>query len=377
MQRLAVALLASAPFIYAVASLLFDGWYVHQRALPMLVPVILFIALTALSVDRDKRVVALSPLLLCTLALLAPGHKSAIAAGWLAISVTAAAFLFHNKAHEKLKDDLAVSFLAYLVVLVGVILLKANDSTFDWISIAIAGDSARHVGLLGMVGAALFLFRDRKQWWLAAPFIAAIFWSGSRGALFSLIGAVLVAAFLFKRKELPLRLLATSAVGAALSMIHRAPHQHMGIERFFTSNPAGATGDFASGRSLIWQEGIKLIQDSPWFGYGQDQTWTTLPLQTPHLHSDLLQALFDFGVPLGLLLIAAMAGAGFIATRKAIKAKEGTMWLVLAALSLQATMESVFYWPLPGLLWMIALARCLSSNSTEIRPIMGLKPARA
>jgi len=186
----------------------------------------------------------------------------------------------------------------------------------EWITLAPGVNNVRHIGHFAFAGyfaavACLILFRDhaRFAWRWAAPVLLAslslgmILWPGSRGpTLAAILGMILVillgAGF---RRQLCLFFISSAFISTAVVATLPVPHPIFGIVEStgIADVQAGSDHDASSGRTELWRETIKKIEDKPLFGWGVEQYSALGPTflhGTRHPHNFPLQILFSGGI---------------------------------------------------------------------------------
>ncbi len=196
------------------------------------------------------------------------------------------------------------------------------------------------IGLSGAVGALLAL-EWRGPWWLRLPVgllaLAALAFSGSRGAMAVLVVGVLAAAAVRDRRYL-WGLGAAGGVLAGGYALLASGERISALTRLFSLNP--------NGRDVIWQRAVLAFQAHPWGGVGPYQlgpwlvdlyrkgchVWqgaAALGLGCPSwlepfygawliAHNLLLHALGETGVvgTLGFLVLLALVGYAAVRSRE-------------------------------------------------------------
>ncbi|MEE9452975.1 MAG: O-antigen ligase family protein [Paracoccaceae bacterium] len=141
----------------------------------------------------------------------------------------------------------------------------------------------------------------------AALLWGALFWSGGRGAMASLMVSFILASIILPGIALRLWgfVLATVPVGAGLSLLVWTPlSSSFGLMGFFVrSTGEGVT----SGRIDMWKDIFTLFLDKPIFGYGNAQYHLHTQIEAfksfPQVHNFILDALLSFGLVGGLCLL--------------------------------------------------------------------------
>lgn len=159
-----------------------------------------------------------------------------------------------------------------------------------------------------------------RRWWLwgsvSAIAFALTFWTGSRGAVWALLGGLFALAALFRAGR-SLRA-AGVTIGAALA--------GLAIASAFPPIPSQPIGRFGrldgNGREEIWAAAVEAIWARPWFGYGEGQAfhalnwplWISADVQFQP-HNVVLQVLLAWGF-VGAALLAFL---GFMLGRVVVR----------------------------------------------------------
>jgi O-antigen ligase len=187
--------------------------------------------------------------------------------------------------------------------------------------------------------------------------LAAMFMTGSRGAVVVSLLALIVAFTAFFRRDLPRRTGVMTALagggGAAFLLL-----QVMG---------AGVNGRFDiqgladEGRLDTYQATLRMIADHPWFGTGQGTFASAFPMyRSPNAsmigvwdlaHNTLLEIAADMGVPIATLVVVAWIVIFVVLVRGALIRRHGVLVPVAAlAVALLAVLHSTidFSLQIPG-----------------------------
>lgn len=207
---------------------------------------------------------------------------------------------------------------------------------YDWVWGAAPFIHIRHLGYYLAAGAVAALYpclapgRRLLQgvgFVLLTLVLAALCWAGGRGSVLAVLVAVplvlyLAPATLEKRRlllALPFILLASYLI----SKIFWVDSSALGLSLFHGGKPDDID-DLSSGRVALWLSVLPRLLDSPWLGVGPDNYGflADKPAMPTQPHSFVLQALLDWGLPGGGLLLLAMIGlclwlAGFFWRRRA------------------------------------------------------------
>ena len=249
--------------------------------------------------------------------------------------------------------DLIAAYLAGFVTFVTGTLLFATqvtDPAFDWIHSWPAATHIRHFGYYAAAMIALCIglsATERRPRRLALLFVLGTFgftfalWTGSRGAILGVAGALLVALTVIpdmRRTVVWAGTLLSLGLGAALATLLPAHGPLMGFGRTITQTVE--SGDVSTGRMQLWLNVLGAIRESPWFGYGENQMFTVAPFGTlGQTHNVILQVLLAWGV-VGLACVAVI-GVWFLARSLPVVRRDGVdllapfmAMLALASLSL-------------------------------------------
>lgn len=208
--------------------------------------------------------------------------------------------------------------------------------------------------------------RVRRRW-LAVGIIcwAGLLWSGGRGPLIALAGALGV--WLVVDQGVRRRLMLVSAVqligGLALSAAFWTPRPELGwwhaFERTAAATSTGDVSALTSTRSEGWRESLRHALNRPWTGHGPDAyRFLTPKLDGQQPHNVVLQAWLDLGFVAGTAAAAILFGMVVLGWRRAGRGQADQAripWLAtLTALLLAACLDGVFYHLLAFLPAMIA-----------------------
>jgi O-antigen ligase len=215
--------------------------------------------------------------------------------------------------------DLIVAYLiGYAFFIAGAILFatQVHDPAFNWTEGWPAAGHIRHLGyyIAAMVAFCIGLAATERRWAvLGALFALSVvsfafaLWTGSRGTVVGVAGAVLVGLVLIPQVRRPPAwggAALSLALGAGLATVFPAPANNMGLGRTVT---ATVDHEVTTGRTAMWRNVLHAVEKRPLFGYGEDQMATVAPfygLIQPH--DVVLQVLLAWGV-LGLICVIVMA----------------------------------------------------------------------
>lgn len=207
---------------------------------------------------------------------------------------------------------------------------------------------------LGVVAALALVYGGRRSWMVFVPvpaMLVAVLLSGSRGALLSLVVALLVAVWLASRHSPPRQRralwLLIAFAGAAFARWGWPLVSEMVQTRIIQ---ASIVDRYSSGRNVIAQEALKLIEAHPFVGVGLDGFWgesgRTFGAQYPH--NLILETAVDAGVVAVLLLLIAL-GAGFRSAYMAGRVRENigaiaALFMLVSAMFSGSLYDSRFLW---------------------------------
>jgi O-antigen ligase len=230
---------------------------------------------------------------------------------------------------------------------------------FDWTGGLPAAQHIRHLGyywaaIAAMAFGVMAIAGDRRRYGAAfgVAFLALALslWTGSRGPIVAVAGAMVVGLAMF-----PMMRAARAWGGAGLSMILAiamvallpAPANNMGLARTVI---ATTQHEVSTGRVSIWKQTVHAIEARPVFGWGEGQFRWVAPfysMQQPH--ELVVQILLAWGA-VGLLLLIV---CGFYFARRAIpvaRADESALaapFLGMTAIFLFALYDGALYHLLP------------------------------
>jgi O-antigen ligase len=154
--------------------------------------------------------------------------------------------------------------------------------------------------------------------------LAAMFMTGSRGAVVLSLLALIVAFIAFFRRDLPQRSgLVTALAGGGAAALILLQLMGAGINARF--DVQGAADE---GRLETYKSTLRMIADHPWFGTGQGTFVYAFPAyRSPEVsmwgvwdiaHNSLLEIAADMGVPIAVLVVAAWIVVFAVLTRGAL-----------------------------------------------------------
>lgn len=145
----------------------------------------------------------------------------------------------------------------------------------------------------------------------AAPLVASLLLTGSRGPLLAVIGGLIVFGSVVKKQRISLEFIFIT-VALLVSTALAKPSLLLAPTRAF--DRTGVVGGASSGRIEIWREAVARLSENPVYGTGY-RTYQTLPLGnglTAHnLYLDLGVELGILGTVLGVLMLSSAVRAGY------------------------------------------------------------------
>jgi O-antigen ligase len=272
----------------------------------------------------------------------------------------------------------------YVVATIAWVLAVQDDPDFNWIRFSLGVVNIRQTGFYSTVGAAAALglaaiAQTRAGYWTAVAaaslMTALTFWSGTRGALVAVVVAF-AAASIFVPSVRNWRsigaLVASTAIGAILSLLHQVPHPLYGVLRMWSASTVPDANVATSSRLEMWRGAIEAARERILFGYGESQfgvaglQWSDFN----HPHNILLQVLIQWGA-IGFVCyfsLAAYLAWRCLAIVRTDSSDAVAPFLVLTALLVMSLYEGSLYHPYPYMMVVLAAAFLLSS---EKRPRPG------
>jgi len=293
-------------------------------------------------------------LLIATTPAFAPDKPTAVilAVYWLFHGAFALA-LTHLSGRVFQPRDLVHAWMAGFAIFVIEFFLFIHEipdwQNFDWKWGFMGFPHIRHAGYyLGAMAAlslgAMAVAETRREWWwswLSAAFAFGIaLWTGSRGAVFAVIGAVAVGMLLF-----PLFRTIRTWCGTLASMIAAlivvwiapaAPYYLMGLGHAVQQTESA---DVTTGRTTIWKNVIGAIRHRPLFGYGDGQMREVAPFaDIVQPHDSILQVTLAWGLA-GLACVAVLAVVFLSRALPAVRREQGPLVPVFTAMTALAILS--------------------------------------
>jgi O-antigen ligase len=272
-------------------------------------------------------------------------------------------------------------FLVYGVLLAFFLLNLPHPETYPWVNGILGFANVRHFGYYAAVALVA------AHWPLLAPasragrlgqliLLAVIWgflaWSGSRGPIFAVFGALAVLT-VFRALPEARRIwgvtLTAFVIGASLSVPFTPVDGSFGILRFAqTMQQADSLAQYSAGRAQFWEVALGLVRDHPLLGLGPDQLLVGGAAGPFHTfvqpHNLLLQVALEWGIPgglmfLGLIGAALLAGLGKARTPGVAGHQVIGLW-VAGMLTALALIDGTYYHALPLMMLALGLALALS-----------------
>lgn len=285
---------------------------------------------------------------------------------------------------------LFAGYAAYLPLLAVYLLNAPDPSTLPlgkviWSSALPGYNSVRHFGIeLGALLAMLLGLVWRDPRFGGSPvlgFVAimlvggAICWSGTRGAMFGVAGAMLVTLALRRNVPHPATVglaLAALLIGGGVSLLVLPPDTSFG----FRIMPDASVGsDYSNGRVKIWLDTLQLFLARPLTGWGEGSViWLVFLDGTSfvHPHNMPLQMLESWGAPAALAAFYLIAHLWFAMRRRMARHD----WLLPVAMALDALLimsmaDGVFYHARMVMLVVLVTVVALRASDTESQRAAG------
>ena len=268
-------------------------------------------------------------------------------------------------------------------------LLVPYPEQFPWMFRLPSGTNVRQIGnvvaILSIAPFAMIMANAPKRLaYMLALAVMTMFvaWTGTRGAILGFcVGAFLTVVVLHKRYQLVSIFLVISAyvAGFLASIALPKPAPDFGILRM--SKTLSPTGEFDSGRTVLWRDSLIEIEKAPWLGHGAGRFNNNMRelygYDLNHPHQLVLQYCYDWGIVGGLIGLLLVAFIGIVILRKASMDRlSGTAALASYVTVIAiAQIEGTMFHPLPITL-LVALtapllyrqtSRCSSNNNLRVR----------
>jgi len=208
---------------------------------------------------------------------------------------------------ESAAQGFLASFAMFAILLALYMVQLVPPPGYDWIDNLPGFGNVRPFGYYAAAAAAMCfglvaLTARRWQLWggVSAIAFAMMFWTGSRGPVWALIGGLSVAAAIFPAaRSLRAAALTIGAALLGLALAAAVPS--------IPGEPLSRLGMLdGNGRVEIWAAAAKAISARPWFGYGEGYVfpahWAGRDGRVVHAHNIILQVLLAWGL-LGAALL--------------------------------------------------------------------------
>lgn len=261
------------------------------------------------------------------------------------------------------RRDLIAAYVAGFIVFVAgeaAFATQVTDPSFDWTFSWPAVGHIRHFGYYASAVTALCIglaATEQRPRLLAFMFLlctagfAFALWTGSRGAVIGVAGAMIIGLVVFpamRRLILWAGTAVSAAVGAFIAYTAPAHGPLMGIGRTVTQTVD--SGDISTGRTTLWLEVIGAIKKRPLFGYGEDQMATVAPFGgLGQTHEVVLQILLAWGI-VGLACVLVLTIWFASRSLPAVRRDESDLLpaaLAMFALATMATFDGALFHVLP------------------------------
>ena len=276
--------------------------------------------------------------------------------------------------------DLVRAYVAGFVAFVGGAVIFAalvTNPAFDWTHAWPAVTHIRHFGYYAAAVAGLCIgvaATERRPRVLGILFVLGVIcfgfalWTGSRGAVVAIAGALLIGTTLIPAMRRIVVWVGTAlslALGALFASFGPAHGDLMGFGRTITQTVG--SGDVSTGRTQLWLNVIGAIRHRPFFGYGENQMSTVAPFgDLGQTHEIVLQILLAWGV-VGLACVAVLAIWFLVRSLPLIGRSEAGMippFMAMLTLACLATFDGALFHVLPVSIF-AACAGMIAANWPE------------
>ncbi|HKJ74448.1 MAG TPA: O-antigen ligase family protein [Alphaproteobacteria bacterium] len=201
-------------------------------------------------------------------------------------------------------------------------------------------------------------------------------WSGSRGSVFAVLGALAVMTVL---RLIPTAskiwgvTAVTAITGGLISIPFTPSDRSLGALRlFWTLADSDSLNQYSAGRLTVWLDALHRVLQHPWFGIGPNQFalasdkpvyWIIQP------HNVILQAALEWGIPGAIaffVVIAVILRQAMATTRREDSGPiYVAMWLLVMLLA-QAMIDGTLYHNLPVFVFAAAAALTLAPAAERL-----------
>ena len=178
------------------------------------------------------------------------------------------------------------------------------------------------LGTLLLMGLFAFTYLRRSRTVCLGTFLFVVFFISAALAMTqsraAIVGALVLALFLILKKKQYLPQLTVFHIGGwfCAALIARPIMPHLASLLFLSSGGESMSLADANGRWEIWRQVLSAVFQAPWFGYGWNQTFRAqtvgalihpFEMTYSYAHNGVLDLLAWNGLPLGLLIVLAVA----------------------------------------------------------------------
>lgn len=212
----------------------------------------------------------------------------------------------------------------YIISLIIFCLFVIDPENFLWVERLPSATNVRQIGnvlgLLALIPATQMIFNSCSKKMattglLLIVLMTFIMWTGTRGALLGFAVAICIAGLHNINAIIARRAMLVPAlcfVALSISIFIPTPAPEFGIIRIAESIVGT---DASSGRWYMWQTAYEAIQSAPNFGHGagtyRDHMVVANGYPYNHPHNFILQAVYDWGIVGGGLVLALLGWLGF------------------------------------------------------------------
>lgn len=270
-------------------------------------------------------------------------------------------------------------FALFSIEIVIYVLAIPDWNSFNWRSGFLGFGHIRHAGYylaamsalaFGAMSVAGRRWEQVWNWLWGACAFGLILWTGSRGAAVAVVGAAAIGFVVVPALRSSKYVVGSiSGIVFAVLMVMvlpSAPSPLMGLTR---TVKATAAEDVSTGRTTIWSNVARAIQERPLFGYGEGQMAKVAPYNTMvQPHDSLLQVTLAWGF-VGLACVLILAGAYAWRSLPALRKAENLAppFLAMSAIGILSLYDGSLYYALPQSLF-FAFAGAIAANWGRCAP---------